>query len=805
MKIASVVIDNTSKEVDRIFEYLVPEEYEKSILPGIKVIVPFGGGNKNIEGYIIEIKSNSDYDINKLKRIIDIADDEQWLNEEILDLVFYIREKYKCTLIEAIRCMVPSGTSLKENIYIKINKTVDINCSNVLSKLEGFDTGKFISLREINNCLGKPLNRAEVFKLKKNGFIDVKISMEQSVKIKTKEVYVAVNSSELSDFLSKNQPRYKKQSEVLNLILNCGENLSLSEICSKFGCSQSVVKALYEKGFLQKKNEELYRNPSDKEYYYSRVSLTDDQIDAVGKILRFYSSGSNKTLIHGVTGCGKTEIYLNIVENFIKNNFGAIVLVPEIALTPQTLERFKGRFGDVVAILHSKLSEGERFDEWRRIKSGKVKVVVGARSAVFAPVQNLKLIIIDEEHEYSYKSEISPKYHTRNIAEFRIDRNNGLLIMGSATPSIESYYKALNGEYNLIEIDKRVKNCTLPEVTVVNMKDELKNGNKSVFSSILLKKIDNTLLKNKQIILFLNRRGHSTFVSCRACGYVSKCSNCDVSLTYHAEDSKLVCHYCGFEYNLPKTCPTCGSKYIKYFGTGTERIEKEINKYFYKARTLRMDMDTTRKKGEHERIYNDFKAHRADILVGTQMISKGMDFKNVTLVGVIAADTTLNLPDFRAAERTFQLITQVAGRAGRGDEPGEVVVQTYTPEHYSIELAKEHNYKGFYEKEIKIREMLKYPPFSDILYVLFSSEDDHEISKYCSLIGEKIKCFEQDNIDILGPSPCHITRVKNKYRWHLILKGDVEKYYSILDNIIRKTLKDSKIMFSMDMNPYNMF
>jgi primosomal protein N' (replication factor Y) len=480
--------------------------------------------------------------------------------------------------------------------------------------------------------------------------------------------------------------------------------------------------------------------------------------------------------------------------------------VPEIALTPQMVERFKGRFGSNISVFHSRLSQGERFDEWFRVKEGKVKVAIGARSALFLPFEDLGLIVIDEEHEGSYKSDSNPKYHAREIAEIKSGLNGCKVVLGSATPSLESYYRAVAGEMELYTLKERADGANMPAIQVVDMREELKNNNRSIFSEELTKGIEVCLARKEQVILFLNRRGFSTFVSCRSCGYVYKCESCDISLTYHHGSGMLTCHYCGKSRKLDKLCPSCGSKYIKYFGIGTERLESEAKKQFPGARTLRMDFDTTRKKDSHESIYNSFKNQEADILIGTQMVAKGLDFKNVTLVGIIAADLSLNLPDFRSGERTFQLITQVSGRAGRGKKAGKVIVQTYSPDNYSIGYAVTGDYEGFFREEIEIRRLMDYPPFTEILSINMSSEQEELLIKCIQNVGIILRNIvaDYDKIDLLGPNPCMISKIKDSYRWQLMLKGRIEPDFA---HHIRKTVYDltkdvyNSIRVSIDINP----
>jgi len=488
-------------------------------------------------------------------------------------------------------------------------------------------------------------------------------------------------------------------------------------------------------------------------------------------------------------------------------------LVPEISLTPQTIDRFVGRFGDEVAVIHSKLSQGERFDQWRNIKDGIVKIVVGARSAIFAPFKNLGLVVIDEEHENTYKSSQNPKYNTIEVALKRNKLENAIIVMGTATPSIESYYSALNGKYKLLELKDRATKKDLPEVVVSDMREELNQGNKSIFSMKLYNELKNNLDNKKQSILFLNRRGFSTFVSCRSCGYVAKCSNCDISLTYHRNVNKLRCHYCGVTENPPAVCPKCNSKHIRYFGIGTEKVEEQVREMFPEARIVRMDSDTTVKKGSYESILDGMKNNNIDILIGTQMISKGLDFPNVTLVGVIAADTTLNLPDFRSPEKAFQLITQVAGRSGRGDTTGKVVIQTYNPEHYSITYSSNQDYNGFFNTEIALRKEFLYPPFINLISILIYGENNSIIKEKSFNLYDIINEYmikihgDKTNNYLIGPNPAPIERIKNNYRWQILIKvddKDIEGIKSLINRVCilnDSNLKQDGIKFGIDINP----
>lgn len=599
-------------------------------------------------------------------------------------------------------------------------------------------------------------------------------------KIKNKDGYI-----EIIDFIKRNTGKYTK-----------------TELSKEHGFSIYKLNKLMEHGLIKSEEEIVFRYNTREYNKDVQKNLTVEQSMAIKEI---EESEENLILLKGVTGSGKTEVYMRIVEKTLEEGKSAIVLVPEIALTPQMIERFKGRFGSNVALFHSKLSDGERFDEWYRVKEGKASLIIGARSAIFLPAKNLGLIIIDEEHENTYKSDQNPKYQTKEVAEYIAKLKGCKVILGSATPTIESYYRAISGEMKLVELNHRVDNKPMPKMMLVDMREELRSGNKSLFSRRLYASMKEKLEKGEQIILFLNRRGFSTFVSCRSCGYVFHCENCDISMTYH-KNGFLVCHYCGKTKKQPNLCPKCGSKYVKFFGAGTERVEEEVRRYFKNARILRMDVDTTRAKDSHEKIYNAFKAREADILIGTQMVSKGLDFPNVTLVGILAADMSLNLPDYRAAERSFQIITQVAGRAGRGDKEGEVIVQTYTPEHYSLQYAKKYDYENFYEKEFTIRAMMGYPPFGRILLINGSGKNEDELRKQMIYLGEKVKekAEEFGGLEVLGPTPCIIYRIKENYRWQIIIKGEFSSKFS-------KSIKDilydkannvyNDIRVSMDINP----
>ncbi|MEG1613556.1 MAG: primosomal protein N' [Clostridia bacterium] len=558
------------------------------------------------------------------------------------------------------------------------------------------------------------------------------------------------------------------------------------ELNKMFG--SSAVKSLVEKGFIDVSEEEKRREPDYSKYKAECPILNADQQNAVNIITK-----SSKTFVlHGITGSGKTEVYMHSIEDTVKKGKTAIMLVPEISLTPQIFGLFRARFGDKIAILHSGLSHGERYDEWRRLLNGDAVIAVGARSAIFAPLKNIGIIIVDEEHDSSYMSESNPRYDTKLIAEFRAKYNNAPLVLGSATPDIETYYKTETGEYGLIELEHRVNNLLMPEMKIINMSLELKSGNRDILSTELREKIKATIDKGEQAIVFINRRGYASFVMCRDCGYIAKCDDCDISLTYHQEDEQLKCHYCGKRYKMIYECPICHGKHIRQGKVGTEKVVGELQRCFPSARILRMDNDTTTTKGAHQRILESFANGDANILVGTQMIAKGHDFKNVTLVGILDADFSLHLDDYRCSERTYQLITQVAGRAGRTSKGGEVLIQTYTPKHYVYWYAKNYDYKGFYAKEKNSRELTKFPPFTEIVRILITSTSDSKAMDIARSINEEMKTIIQKNREAFAyykGAKAPIARIQNKFRYQLMMRIKSDAYDNIIKDIYLITEK----------------
>lgn len=816
--IAEVIIDHKSIHTDKLYTYLIKTSMEDEINAGMRVIVPFGLGNRMTKGIVIIVKSYNG-DISKLKYIEDLLDDKPIISSEMIKLCLWMREKYLSSYGEAISVALPPGDFKKLKTFIYIKDNMYINSYSDLSFLETKvidvlkNTGN-ISYEELKEKTNDTRIWKAIKELESKGLIELRLDVETKITKKyQKFVQLSDDEVDIEVLLSCIGKRGIKQREAIKYLYDV-KQISMADLLRELKTSSSVINSLEKKGLVTIFEREVLRNPIPNSIErYKKHKLTVQQESCLKGIQDAIKSKVNdKFLIHGVTGSGKTEIYLQLIEYYLKCDKDVIVLVPEISLTPQTVERFVGRFGENVAVLHSKLSYGERFDEWRRIREGKVQIVVGARSAIFAPFNNLGLIIIDEEHESSYKSSMNPKYDAIEVAEKRCSIEGASLVMGTATPSISTYHRTQNGEVALFSLDERVNNKPLPSMDIVDMREELDRGNISIFSSMLHAAIEKNLKEKKQTILFLNRRGYSTFVSCRKCGYVVKCKNCDISMTYHFTENVLKCHYCGLTISPPTICPNCKSKYIKYFGIGTQKIEEEINKAFPTAKVARIDMDTMSKKNSHQKMFNKMKRGDIDILIGTQMITKGLDFPSVTLVGILAADTSLNIPDYKSSERTFQLITQVAGRAGRGNFDGRAIVQTYNPNHFSIKLAKDYDYREFYNKEIKLRSEFGYPPFKDIITLIMYGEEQKKVelySKYMyNCILDRLKKEKISNrYEIFGPNPAPISKLRNNYRWQILIKsnrGDLDMLKNLIKWVCINNSQKKQytgLKYSIDINP----
>ena len=786
--IARVAVDTKTTFADKIFNYLVPEYLVFRAKAGARCEVPFGGGNRRYMGFIVALEDTAAEQTN-LKSIINIIDDEPFVDRTKLVEAYRIKNRYFCTFADAIKLFMPAGikTSVRERIGI-------IEGGNTDSAKLSFDEKKILKyLSENGGCLydklagfmGKSV-RSAVRSLESNGYIFTSFDKDTGA-----DKYITVVSLSDKDFDADTlRKTASAQRRVIKVLSEC-DFLSIPDICMFAGCSANTVIALCKRGILKKELIEVLRAPHIK-YTKSendKLVLTQEQKNVLQIIDKARKDLSKPVLLRGVTGSGKTEVYLRTIQNVLKEGKSAIVLVPEISLTYQMMSRFVSRFGHSVALLHSSLSDGERFDEWKRIKSGNARVVLGARSAVFAPCKNLGIIIIDEEHEDTYKAESGVAYDAREVARMRALHEGALLLLSSATPSVEDYYRAKVGAFTLCEMNKRYNGVSMPETYIADMREELRRGNRTPFSEILKDEILKNKSAGEQTILLLNRRGYSTFVSCRSCGHVEMCPSCNISLTFHSHGNFLMCHYCGYKKSVPAKCPDCGKEHLHGFGTGTQKIEEKLGEEFRGMGVIRMDVDTTSKKDSREKILESFENDNIDILLGTQMISKGLDFKNVSLVGVLAADQALNMGDFRAAERTFDLITQVCGRSGRGKRRGRAVIQTYQPENKVIRLASRHDYLGFYNEEIVLRRALCYPPFCNIVDITVTGSGEEKVKNAAvSMYNEAIgRLGDTDNIKVYRAAPCFIDKIENKYRWHFWIKCRFNKeIHDTMTDIMQK-------------------
>ncbi|CEK31422.1 primosomal protein N' [[Clostridium] sordellii] len=812
---AKVIVRNNSTHTDNLFTYEIPEFLSENICIGHRVLVPFGMYNKPVEAFVFEIDDYVDENI-RTKKITDLLDEEPIFNKDDINLIIWMKNKYLCTYIDCINLLYPKGYKL--NNY-KVIKLIDENYTS-----ENKNEQKLIdTLKEnknevrIDKIKKIPNLNNIIYKLKKLNVVNV-IWRYNDHKNEKKVYMISLRkqAEEIDVYLKENKIRLgSKQKEILEYIKNVKE-IDLGKLLENTNATRQSINGLKEKNIINIKETDFYRNP---EQIYSvehkDIKLNEEQEKVVNLINQeMFNEDKKPYMIHGVTGSGKTEVYMEIIENALNQGLDSLMLVPEISLTPQTISRFRNKFGNIVGVFHSQLSEGEKHDVYKQVKEGKIRILIGARSALFMPFTSLGVIIIDEFHESAYKSEKNPKFNTIEVANFISRKREVSLVLGSATPSIEEYYKAINGQYKLLEINKRANNKPMPKIEVVDMKDELMIGNKSIFSSKLKLDMEEAVKNKNQIILFLNRRGYSNFVSCRKCGYVFTCENCDISLTYHKKSNTGKCHYCGYEKEIPKECPECKSKYIKPFGIGTQKIEEEIKSLFPNMRVLRLDRDTTSKKGSFDRILNSFKNKEADVLIGTQMLSKGLDFDNVTLVGILSADMILKFPDFRSAENTFQLITQVSGRAGRSEQEGKVILQTYDTEHYAIKHAINYDFKGFYQDEIKIRKLFDYAPFNNMLSVVLSGKNNKLVEINAKKMYDTLAYLLnergiEDLSFILGPNQCSISKINQNYRWQILFKDeDIE--INLLKGIIkyicitkREIVFDKDINISIDINPYS--
>ena len=775
--VAMVAVSAANYGFDRPYSYVIPVEM-RSVRPGCRVIVPFGRGNKPVEGIVLAVKQDAE---EHLKSVLKVTDSEPILTHEQLRLALWMHNRFFCTVYDAVKAILPVGVWYHISRIYRLCKRVspeqaldacgeDVHKRNIVEMVVHNDG---CSDTDIEEAI-KPVDPAPLLKqLLQDQILTLTGTEKQRVRERvTKFACIQAPADELMEVSAQLRKKAPQQAAILDLMCSVGR-APTREICYFTGCSAQSLSALVKKGYLTIENEPEYRRPvlhTGETLPLPRLTAAQKlPYDGINALLN--KRTADAALLFGVTGSGKTTVYLHLMDNVLKRGQASILLVPEIALTPQMIETFSAHFGDTVAVLHSKLSMGARYDEWRRIRDGKAKIIIGTRSAVFAPARDIGMIILDEEQEETYKSEQTPRYHARDVAKYRCAQHQALLLLGSATPDIMSRFLAETGKYHYFEISGRYNARTLPRVEIVDLKKELQQGNSGSISSVLRDEIEENLSCGEQTILFLNRRGTSKLVTCISCGYSYECPRCSVSLTYHRANHTLRCHHCGYRRKPDHVCPACGGT-LAYVGDGTEQVQQELQGLFPDVEIMRMDADTISMAGSHDVLLNRFRDERVPILVGTQMIAKGLNFENVTLVGVILADQSLYVGDFRAAERTFSLITQVVGRGGRGERPGRAVIQTYTPENQTILQAARQDYPAFYDSEIRMRKLQHTPPFSELMTVTVSGVNEDSVLDCCYYIREFLRSACDPSDEVLGPAPLPVVRVNNRYRYRITVYAE---------------------------------
>lgn len=791
-----VAVDKAAFSFDKLFTYRVPQEISDKIKCGCRVIVPFGASNRKRQGLVLEISELSE-SAKTLKPISALLDDEPILKDEQITLVKYLKNTTFCTYYEAVRTILPTAL----NFDIKLVYSADLSFDD--STLDDDERRIYTAVRlqksgivgeKLCAMFGITLNSPVLRSLCEKGALKKSETAKRRKKDDTVTmVKIAENLGENAE--SRIGKLTKSQKSVIELLREVGQ-ASVKEITYFTSCTRAVTDNLRKKGILEyfeekKKLSDFSSNDIGAEDF----TLNDEQSEAYEGMVKIYEQADKKkntSLLFGVTGSGKTQVFMRLIERVKSDGRQVIVMVPEIALTPQTIERFKRHFGDSVAIIHSGLSIGERYEQYRRIEEGKVSIAVGTRSAVFAPFSNIGLIIMDEEQENSYKSDRSPRYHARDVAKFRASRHGAMLLLASATPSLESYYSAVTGKYVLFKLTKRYGDAKIPGVGIVDMREEQMAGNMTPISNILAEEIDKNLKNSEQTILLLNRRGYNTLIRCAECGAVAECPNCSIAMTYHRANGRLMCHYCGHTEPVTGVCKKCGSKMVQYDGIGTQKLEQVLSGMFPTASILRMDTDTTMSKHAYEKAFNDFNSKKYDILIGTQMVAKGLDFHNVTLVGVLGADASVYSDNFKSAEKMFSLITQVIGRSGRGEKRGRAYIQTFSTDNRVIELAAKQDYEEFFNDEINYRKVMLYPPFCDMCQIAFVSENEfaakNASSEFAAIFA---KCAAQNYgelpIRVLGPVSGAVAKINNKYRYKLLIKcRNTVKFRSLIEEVLGK-------------------
>lgn len=785
VRLAKVALSAATFTIDKPYNYYLPEDLSGCALPGMRVLVPFGAGNRRTEGIILTLDDGVRTE--KLKAIMALLDEQPVLETEQIQLALWMRERYFCTVYDAARAMLPAGLYFAlQNRYVLTN-SADKECAyKAAGRSEAakrildliYSCGNAADLRQIRGAFGTKDPNSALKLLTEKGILRLETSTSRGIGDKTEQLAsLLIPPEEALSLVASKRKTAPLRYAVVELLSTVGQ-ASTKEICYFTGASPTTLRSLVKSGIIMLEKREIFRRVAVEAAPAAEpIVLNEEQQSAFEGLNALCAAGKpSAALLYGVTGSGKTQVYIRLIQCVLARGKTAMVLVPEIALTPQLLHLFTSHFGESVAVLHSSLRAGERYDEWKRIRSGKANVVVGTRSAVFAPLKELGLLILDEEQEYTYKSENVPRYHTRDVAKYRCARNGALLLLGSATPSIESMYLAKQGVYRLFTLHRRYNERTLPQVLIADMKKELHSGNGGTISNPLWRELETNLKRGEQSILFINRRGASRMVSCGECGQAPACPRCSVYLTYHSANGRLMCHYCGYSEKLPDLCPSCGGT-LTFSGSGTQRVQEELEGRFPGVEVMRMDTDTISATHSHEKLLSRFEKEKIPVLIGTQMVAKGLDFENVTLVGVVAADLSLFVDDYRAGERTFSLLTQVIGRAGRGEKSGRAVIQTYTPENEIILAASDQDYDTFYEQEIEMRRLRGAPPFRDLFVLTVSGTEESRVLRMCIKLRRTLESWLAQplyaglELQVLGPAPAAIAKVNNRYRYRITLSG----------------------------------
>ena len=782
---AKIAVSAATYWVDRPYDYRIPDALRDKIAPGVRVVVPFGGGNRRTEGIVLSLGAAQPGV--RLKNIASVLDAEPVLSPEMIRLAVWLRERYFCTVYDAVHAMLPAGLWYQMESVYTLCVGIDRERAYEAAGKSGqerlvldavFAHGGSCPLTDLECVFENASPSRALQSLVSKGILQTDSREKRRVgDKKIRMVSLAVSAEDAQTAADRREKRAPLQSACLRLLCTL-ERVSLSELCYFTGASQSSVNALVKAGMVEITQDEVFRRSTFRSAETVPLPvLNEEQRTAFEGILALYDGKKpSASLLYGVTGSGKTSVYVHLIDAMRRMGKASILLVPEIALTPQMIRIFSSYFGDDVAVLHSSLAVGERYDEWKRIKTGRARVVIGTRSAVFAPCSDLGLIIIDEEQEYTYKSENAPRYHARDAAKYRCASSNALLVLGSATPDVESRYRAEQGIYHFFTLRSRFNARQLPAVRIVDMRQELRGGNGSEISGVLLSELQENIRRGEQSILFLNRRGTASLVVCGECGHTYTCPHCSVNLTWHSANRRLICHHCGYTRPLDDACPECGGM-LNQFGAGTQKLEEQLREALPDVELLRMDVDSVSPAGSHEKILSQFREKKVPILIGTQMVTKGLDFENVTLVGVISADQLLYCGDYRAGERCFSLITQVVGRSGRGEKPGRAIIQTFTPQNPVIRMASRQDYDEFYAEEIELRRLQNCPPFSDIVTVTVSAEDESTVLRCCAYIRDRMRSELRRRRDaaVLGPAPLPVVRVSNRYRYRVTLHCRYDK------------------------------